>query len=48
MKVNSGSLPQPLNIQNVTLESPINGKALLETELKNWRMTYIMKARLQS
>ena len=34
MKVNSGSLPQPLNIQNVTLESPINGKALLETELK--------------
>lgn len=34
MKVISENLPQPLNNQNVTLESPKNGEALLNTELK--------------
>ena len=34
MKVNSENLPQPLNNQNVTLESTNNGEALLNTELK--------------
>ncbi|WP_462168351.1 hypothetical protein [Pseudoalteromonas lipolytica] len=34
MKVISENLPQPLNNQNVTLESPKGGEALLNTELK--------------
>ena len=34
MKVISENLPQPLNNQNVTLESPKDGEALLNTELK--------------
>lgn len=34
MKVISENLPQPLNNHNVTLESPKDGEALLNTELK--------------
>ncbi|WP_268842657.1 hypothetical protein [Pseudoalteromonas sp. OFAV1] len=34
MKVISENLPQPLNNQNVTFESPKDGEALLNTELK--------------
>ncbi|WP_287205171.1 hypothetical protein, partial [Pseudoalteromonas sp.] len=34
MKVISENLPQPLNNQNVTFESPKDGETLLNTELK--------------